>query len=65
MTVFFILFFFRIRQLRNHRHRNKQTAKESQITGTLEKVYESTKEENNGYHELGNFNDISNYDKLN
>lgn len=30
-----------------------------------ENVYESNKEENNGYHELRDFNDISKYDKLN
>ena len=30
-----------------------------------ENVYESNKEENNGYHELRDFNDKSKYDTLN
>ncbi|XP_078320877.1 uncharacterized protein LOC144621465 isoform X1 [Crassostrea virginica] len=53
-----------IRRCWNDSHGNKQNTYESSKTVVLEHIYESTKEGNTDYHELGEFRDESNYDKL-
>ena len=46
-----------------HRYRQETQVKETEQKNKTDIVYEST-EEPTGYHELGEFHDISNYDKL-
>nr|XP_022300287.1 uncharacterized protein LOC111108596 [Crassostrea virginica] len=46
-----------------HRYRQETQVKETDQKKKTDSVYEST-EEPTGYHELGEFHDISNYDKL-
>ena len=47
----------------NHRYRQESQVKDIDETKEKDTVYEST-EETTGYYELGEFHDISNYDKL-
>ena len=46
-----------------HRYRQETQVKETDQKKKSDSVYEST-EEPTGYQELGEFHDISNYDKL-
>nr|XP_022306629.1 uncharacterized protein LOC111113003 isoform X3 [Crassostrea virginica] len=53
-----------IRRCWNGSHGNKQNTYESSKPVVPDHIYESTKEGNTDYHELGEFRDESNYDKL-
>ncbi|XP_078320850.1 uncharacterized protein LOC111113001 isoform X2 [Crassostrea virginica] len=53
-----------IRRCWNDSHGNKQNTYESSKTVVPEHIYESTKEGNADYHELGEFRDESNYDNF-
>ena len=46
-----------------HRYRQETQVKDTGQPKKADSVYESA-EETTGYHELGEFHDISNYDKL-
>ena len=46
-----------------HRYRQETQVKDTGQPKKPDSVYESA-EETTGYHELGEFHDISNYDKL-
>ena len=61
---FFFHFIVRIRRCWNGSHGNKQNTYESSKPVVPDHIYESTKEGNTDYHELGEFRDESNYDKL-
>ena len=55
---------FRLRRSRTNVSQHEQESKDQATTNTIDDVYVNSPEESSGYHELGEFNDISNYDKL-
>ena len=55
---------FRLRRSRTNVSQHEQESKDQATTNTIDDVYVNSPEESPGYHELGEFNDISNYDKL-
>ena len=43
---------------------SSQQNKDQSPTENLDKIYDTATEDSNGYQELGQFHDVSNYDKL-
>ncbi|XP_078320875.1 uncharacterized protein LOC111113010 [Crassostrea virginica] len=59
-----IILIVKLRRSRTNVSQHEQESKGQATTNTIDDVYVNSPEENPGYHELGEFNDISNYDKL-